>query len=93
MQFSLALDQTPILSRIRTRLLACYGPQRDSLRLDPVSQLVLAIISARLRDEVSLQAFERLARRYRPWSALGRADPPAIEAILVTRNAERRSMI
>lgn len=82
MQFSLALDQAPILPRIRTRLLACYGPQRDAVRLDPVGQLVLAIISARTRDEVSLQAFERLARRYRPWSALGRADPPAIEAII-----------
>jgi endonuclease-3 len=82
MQFSLAIDQAPILPRIRTRLLSCYGPQRDSLRLDPVSQLVLAIISARTRDEISLRAFERLARRYRPWSALGHADPPAIEAII-----------
>ena len=82
MQFSLAIDQEPILPRLRTRLLACYGPQRDSLRLDPVSQLVLAIISARTRDEISLRAFERLARRYRPWSALGHADPPAIEAII-----------
>jgi len=82
MQFSLTLDQAPILPRIRTRLLASCGPQRDSLRLDPVSQLVLAIISARTRDEVSLQAFERLARRYRPWSALGRAAPAAVEAII-----------
>jgi endonuclease III len=82
MQFSLALDQTPILPRIRTRLLACYGPQRDPRRLDPVSQLILAVISARTRDEVSLRAFERLARRYRSWSALGHADPPAIEAII-----------
>jgi hypothetical protein len=47
MQFSLAVDPTPILPRIRTRLLARLGPQRDALRLDPVSQLVLAIISSR----------------------------------------------
>jgi endonuclease-3 len=82
MQFSLDLDPMPFLPLIRTRLLVCYGPQRDSLRLDPVSQLVLAIISARTRDEISLQAFERLARRYRPWSALAHASPPAIEKII-----------
>lgn len=82
MQLSLAVDPTPILPRIRTRLLARLGPQRDALRLDPVSQLVLAIISSRTRDEVSLRVFERLARRYRPWDTLSRADPRAIEAII-----------
>lgn len=65
MQFSLAVDPTPILPRIRTQLLARLGPQRDALRLDPVSQLVLTIISSRTRDEVSLHVFERIARRYR----------------------------
>lgn len=82
MQFSLSLDPTPILPSIRARLIACYGPQRDPLRLDPVSQLVLAIISTRTRDEVSLQAFERLAQRHRPWSALAHANPSAIEKII-----------
>jgi endonuclease-3 len=82
MQFSLAVDPTPVLPRIRTRLLAQLGPQRDALRLDPVSQLVLAIISSRTRDEISLQIFERLARRYRPWDALSCAEPHAIEAII-----------
>jgi endonuclease III len=82
MQFSLAVDPVPLLPCIRTRLLVQHGPQRDALRLDPVSQLILAIISSRTRDEVSLQAFERLARRYRPWDALSRAEPHAIEAII-----------
>jgi len=82
MQFSLALDPMPTLLRIRARLLACYGPQRDSLRLDPVSQLILSVISGCTRDEVSLPAFERLGWRYRPWDALGRAGSPTIEAII-----------
>jgi len=82
MQLSLAVDQTPILPRIRARLLARLGPQRDALRLDPVSQLVLAIVSSRTRDEVSLAAFERLARRYQSWEALGHAEPRVIEAII-----------
>jgi endonuclease-3 len=84
MQLSLAVDQTPILPRIRARLLARLGPQRDTLRLDPVSQLVLAIVSSRTRDEISLQAFERLARRCRSWEALSQAEPRAIEAIIRT---------
>lgn len=67
---------------IRARLLALYGEQRDFRRLDPMSQLVAAMVSARTRDTVSLPAFVRLRRRYPIWEALSRAAPAVIEAII-----------
>jgi endonuclease III len=81
-QLSLMLEADPLLSIVRDRLLAEYGPQRDAFRLDPVSQLVLAILSARTRDEVSLSAFERLARRYGSWSRLGHATSQEVESVI-----------
>jgi endonuclease-3 len=82
MQLSLALDERPVMSTIRTRLLARFGRQRDDWRLDPVSQLVCSLISPRTEDEVSLAAFERLRRRYPSWDALRHAAPKDIEAII-----------
>jgi endonuclease-3 len=83
MQFPMLFEQTPLLTRIRARLLAAYGPQRDALRLDPVSQLVNAIISARTRDAVSLAALGRLQQRYPTWEALSRDEPFEIECIIL----------
>jgi len=53
MQFSLILEDPPVLERIRSRLLATFGRQRDERRLDPVSQLVYGILSKKTKDEVS----------------------------------------
>ncbi len=82
MQFALLLERTPLLTRLRARLTAAFGPQRDAQRLDPTSQLVNAIISARTRDAVSLAAFGRLQRRYRDWQALRRDEPFEIECLI-----------
>ena len=82
MQFALLLERTPLLTRLRARLVAVFGPQRDADRLDPTSQLVNAIISARTRDAVSLAAFQRLRRRYRDWHALRRDDAFEIECLI-----------
>jgi endonuclease-3 len=82
MQLSLALNERPILWRIRARLLARIGPQRDAVRRDPVSQLVNAIISAKTRDEVSSASFERLRRRYASWDALRLAAPGEVLNII-----------
>jgi len=82
MQLSLALNDRQVLWQIRGRLLARFGPQRDAVRRDPVSQLVNAIISAKTRDEVSSAAFERLRRRYPAWDALRLAAPGEVEAII-----------
>jgi endonuclease-3 len=91
MQLSLALNDRPILWRIRARLLARIGPQRDALRRDPVSQLVNAIIGTKTRDEVSSAAFEGLRRRYASWDALRLAAPgELLEIIAPVQHADRK---
>src|ERR1700730_11297624 len=93
MQLSLALNDRPILWRIRARLLARIGPQRDALRRDPVSQLVNAIISTKTRDEVSSAAFEGLRRRYASWDALRLAAPgELLEIIAPVQHADRKAV-
>jgi endonuclease-3 len=82
MQLPFALETRPLLSRVSVLLLAQHGPQRDPLRLDPVSQLILAILSARTRDEISLAALEHLACRYASWSVLAHAPSQDIESII-----------
>ena len=82
MQLSLTLEADPLLPIVRARLLAEYGPQRDANRLDPVSQLVLAILSARTRDEVSLGTFVQLARRYGSWARLSHAPSRQVESVI-----------
>jgi endonuclease-3 len=82
MQLSLPLEKRPILSRIRARLLAHFGPQRDALRADPLSQLVNGIISTRTRDEISSAAFARLRHRYASWDLLRQASSSEIEDII-----------
>src|SRR5882724_8189449 len=92
MQWSFELDDRLVLWQIRARLLAWLGPQRDTLRLDPVSHLVAAIISKRTRDEVSSAAFARLQRRYSSWEMLCSASPGEVEALIVPVNlAERKA--
>jgi len=82
MQFAMLLERTPVLTRLRARLVSVLGPQRDPERLDPTSQLVNAIISARTRDAVSLAAFARLRRHYRDWEAMRRDEPFEIECLI-----------
>lgn len=82
MQFSLALEDEPVLPKIRDRLLSVFGRQRDDGHLDPVSQFVNAMISTQTRDEVSLAAFERLRKRYPSWNDLRDAAAADIEPIL-----------
>jgi endonuclease-3 len=63
-------------------LLARYGAQRDDLRLAPLSQLVLAILSARTRDEISSLAFEGLLHRYGSWDVLSEAAAADVERVI-----------
>lgn len=93
MQFSLALDEKPILSLLRVRLISVFGPQRDTHRLDPTSQLVNAMISSRTRDDVSLPAFDRLTHRYASWDSLMQAAPEAIAGTIhPVMFAERKAL-
>jgi endonuclease-3 len=82
MQLSLALDDRPLLPRVRDRLLARLGPRRDGRRRDPVSQLVRSMLGSKTRDEVSRRVFRELRQRYPSWERLGEASPRAILRII-----------
>jgi endonuclease-3 len=84
MQFVLGFLPPSMLPDVRDRLRTAFGPQRAEQRLDPLSQLIKSLISARTYDEVAWAAFVRLRAAFPDWSALGRADPRRIEATIDT---------
>lgn len=78
MQLLLDLDdRTGRLAEIHRRLRRRFGAPGPSLRLDPVSQLILSLIGGRTRGEVSKSAFETLLSRFGDWAAV--RDAPADE--------------
>jgi endonuclease-3 len=92
MQLSFTLERPPFLERIRFALLAQYGPQRDERRLDPISQLIFAMISGRTTDAVARSAYVRLECAYPSWDLLSRANPREVEDIIQPVTfAERKS--
>jgi len=60
MQLEFPLGSDPRFPRIRDRLLACYGAQRDPWRLDVNARFIEAILSGDTSDEISGPAFLRL---------------------------------
>ena len=66
----LTRDLSTHLARVHHRLLELYGPLPVCDQLDPVSQLVLSLIGARTKGEVSLRAFVALRKSLREWSEL-----------------------
>ena len=82
MQLSLALDDRPLLPRMRDRLLARLGPRRDGRRRDPVSQLVRSMLGSKTRDEVARRVFTELRRRYPSWDGLTEASPRAVLRVI-----------
>ncbi|HEY3916209.1 MAG TPA: Fe-S cluster assembly protein HesB [Stellaceae bacterium] len=91
-QSSFDFGEGSILSELRDRLLAVFGPQRDAQRFDPLSQLVYGILASKTKDAVSMAAFEHLRRRCHSWEALLHAAPRAIERVIATVNhADRKA--
>jgi len=80
MQIRLALPSD--LPAVRDRLRAVFGPQRAEHRMDPVSQLIKAVISSRTYDQVSWAAFIRLRAAFPNWATLTLADPAQIEPVI-----------
>src|SRR3990167_8408546 len=80
MQIRLALPAD--LPAVRDRLRAVFGPQRAEHRMDPVSQLIKAVISSRTYDEVAWAAFIRLRAAYPDWAVLTLAAPLDIEPLI-----------
>lgn len=70
------------LIRIDAALAAAFGPPPRFLYPDPVEVLVLALLSARTRDEVALAAHRVLRVRFPHWEALLDADPAVVERLI-----------
>ncbi|MGF1477831.1 MAG: endonuclease III domain-containing protein [Geminicoccaceae bacterium] len=68
MQLVLAIDdRDQVLAEIDRRLRAWSGRPGPLRRLDPVSQLVFAMIGSRTYGEVASAAFQRLRTRFVTW--------------------------
>lgn len=92
MQLTLELETSPVLPRLRSALLAVFGPQPHNGRADPLSQLINSVISARTLDAVTWNAFVRLRDAFPDWAALADAAPKRIEAIIAAVTfAERKA--
>ncbi|MEQ8395797.1 Fe-S cluster assembly protein HesB [Thalassobaculum sp.] len=75
------------------RLLAAYGLPPATLRLDPLSQLVLAMLGGRTVEAIGLRAFEALANRVSRWEEVLQLSQTEIESLI--RNvtyASRKAM-
>ena len=70
------------LIRIDTALAAAFGPPPRWLYADPVEVLVLALLSARTRDEVAMAALRVLRVRFPRWQDLLAADPAVVERLV-----------
>jgi len=66
-------------ARVDRILEARYGGPRRRLRLDPLSTLILTVLSQHTSDTNSQRAFERLRRRFPAWERL--RDAP-VEAVI-----------
>jgi len=78
MQLCLHLDErTSLLKGVDGRLRTCFGHPDPCLQLDPVSQLVLAMIGVRTYGAISKAAFEVLVRRFQRWDRV--RDAPAAD--------------
>ncbi len=82
MQLSLPLDELPILLIVRHRLQAIMGPVPELLFLNPMSQLVFAMLSKRTRDETAGRVFQRLQWRYPSWQRFLNAAEDDIRKII-----------
>jgi len=82
MQYTLPIAPFNRLAGVHQCLLAAFGPPPECVRLSPVSQMVLAILSARTRDEIAQPAFLKLARHCGHWKTLAGAAPETIEPLL-----------
>ncbi len=70
------------IRQVRDRLSQAFGETAYATSRDPISTLVKSIISSRTRDEVSLQAFNTLARIFPAWDDLAVARPADIESAI-----------
>ncbi len=93
MQYFLPFMSDNRLSGVHWRLLSVFGKPPECFRLDPVSQMVLTMLSARTRDRIAKRVFERLANNYARWEELARTPSGNIEQMISPVTfAERKSV-
>lgn len=99
MQYTLPLASFNRLARLHQRLLGAFGPPPACQRLDPVSQMILAILSARTRSDIALGVFSLLVQHFEVvkhhgrWTGLANASFHEIDPLLdgIT-HAERKAV-
>ena len=80
MQFTFDFDDRPEkLIEIHRRLKQHFGSSQPDSPFDPVSQLVMAIISGQTKAEVYRSVFSKLQRRFGNWDNLRDAQVTEIE--------------
>lgn len=72
MQLTLPFAMENRLVRAHELLSAAFGPVAATRRMDPVSQLVFAMLSGRTRDHLAKAAFEGLANSFPTWEPVMR---------------------
>lgn len=82
MQYALPIAVAAPVVTIHRRLLTAFGVPVPAKRLDPVSQLVLALLNVRTSDEVARTAFEALLSEFDSWDRLQYAAPDAVEPVI-----------
>ncbi|GLQ57109.1 endonuclease III domain-containing protein [Devosia nitrariae] len=72
MQLTLPFVMENRLARAHELLSAAFGPVAATRRMDPVSQMVFAMLSGRTRDGIAKSAFEGLANSFPTWEPVAR---------------------
>jgi endonuclease-3 len=93
MQYTLPFAIENRLLSAHRLLAAVLGPQAATHRLDPVSQMIFAMLSARTRDEIAKGAFEGLANSFPAWEPLARMRAGDLEKrIALTTFPEKKAI-
>lgn len=82
MQFEFPFAHEDRLERVHQALQRAFGKPPPAIRLDPVSQLVLTMLSARTKDRVAKTAFAKLANKFPDWQALAQTPPGLVECCI-----------
>ena len=84
--------EPPILPQVREQLLGLFGPQRPFRRMDPLSQMIKSVVSARTYDAVSWAVFVQLREAFPDWNVLGDTPAAEVERILApTTHADQKA--
>ncbi|MCR4265251.1 iron-sulfur cluster loop, partial [Nitratireductor sp. ZSWI3] len=88
MQYTLPLAPFNRIAGVHRSLRATFGAPAEFVRLDPVSQMLLAMLSARTRSEIALKVFATLvehfevARHGGRWTRLANASFHEVDRLL-----------